>query len=145
MTMSNSGQRRPRTDLDRGPSSTFSAHSKTRGGPFVRAAAEERPPSSGEVIPEDSASNVGDGIRIASGSYRSNGRSTVLGKRTERVRETTREQLQVRTRSPAKTDSKGGINGGDMRSRVPSRQTSQAMDGLAAGQAQKASTLRRSY
>ena len=142
--MSNAGQTRPRVELDRGPSTTFSTHAKTRGGAPSRVSAKERPLSSGEVIPEDSASNAG-GRRTASGSYRINGGSTVLGKRTDRVRETTREKLQVRTRSPAKTDLRGSADGGDMRSRVSSRQGSQAVDGLAAAQAQKkTSTLRRS-
>lgn len=137
MTISNAGQTRPSTDFDRGPSTTFSTHPKTRGAPSSRVSAKERAPSSGEVIPEDSASNVG-GKRMVSGSYRTNGGgSTVLGKRTEKGRETIREKLQVRTRSPFKTDPRRDVDVGDVQGRVPSRQTSQAVDGVAAAQAQE--------
>ena len=69
----------------------------------------------------------------------------MLGKRTERVRETTKEKLQIRSRSPAKNDPRADVDGGDMRHRIPSRQISQNVDGLAAAQVQKKATsmLRR--
>ena len=140
--MSNAGPTRARTEPDRGPTNVFGAHSKSRGGPSSRVNAKERPLSSGEVIPEDSASNIG-GRQTASGTYRTNGTSTVLGKRTERVRETTREKLQVRTKSPVKSKARGGTDGEDARSQMPSRQGSQAVDGLAPEQTSK-KTLRRS-
>lgn len=136
--MSHTGQTRPRADLDRGASTTYSAHTKPRGAPSSRVGVKERPLSSGEVIPEDSASNVG-GKRATSGSYRINGGSTVLGKRTERVRETTREKLQVRTRSPGKADQRPDVDSGTLKSRVPSRQASQRVDRLTSAQAQKQS------
>ena len=140
--MSNAGPTRPRTETERGPTTTFGAHSKSRGAPPSRVSAKERPLSSGEVIPEDSASNVG-GRQTASGSYRTNGTSTILGKRTERVRETTREKLQLRTKSPAKPQTRGGVNGEDTKSQMPSKQGNQAANGLASEQAPK-KTLRRS-
>ena len=142
MTMSNAGPTRSRAETERGPPTNFGAHSKPRGAPSLRVNAKERPLSSGEVIPEDSASNVG-GRQTASGTYRTNGTSTVLGKRTERARETSREKLQVRTRSPVKTKARGGANGEDVRSQMPSRQGSQALDGTASEKTLK-KTLRRS-
>ena len=140
--MSNAGPTRPRAESERGPTNGFGAHSKSRGAPSSRVHAKERPLSSGEVIPEDSASNFG-GRQTASGTFRPNGTSTVLGKRTEKVRETTREKLQVRTRSPVKLKTRPGVGGGeDARNQMPSRHGSQAMDGLAPEQTSK-KALRR--
>ena len=132
------GSSRVRGEFERGPANGFATQTRSRG--TARLNAKDRPPSSGEVNPEDSASNAGgDGRQTFSGgSYRVNGStSTVLGKRTDRVRETTREKLQVRTRSPVKAKARSGLDGEDARSHAPSRQGSQAVDGRAIEHAAK--------
>ncbi|KAI4245946.1 MAG: hypothetical protein L6R40_002162, partial [Gallowayella cf. fulva] len=70
--------------------------------PSSRAAAKERPTSSGDIIPEDSASNA---PHRPAASYRVNGYSRNTAERqTERIQSqvTTRERLQMRTKSPGK-------------------------------------------
>ena len=129
--MSNAGgSTRSRAEPERGPANALAGHTRSKGG--ARVNAKDRPLSSGEVNPEDSASNAGGGSRqsFRADSHRTNGSiSTILGKRTERVRETTREKLQVRTRSPVKTKARGVADGKDVRSVVPSRQGSQNVGG----------------
>ncbi len=142
--MSNAGgSTRSRAEPDRGAANAYGGQARSRGG--VRVNAKDRPPSSGEVNPDDSASNAGGAGRqpYSGGSYRTNGStSTVLGKRTERVRETTRENLQVRTRNSVKAKARGGLDGEDVKSQMTSRQGSHAVDGGAPGQTAK-KTLRR--
>ncbi|KAL8803692.1 MAG: hypothetical protein Q9182_003024 [Xanthomendoza sp. 2 TL-2023] len=79
--------------------------------PSSRAAAKERPTSSGDIVPEDSASNA------PQRSQRINGYSRHTTERqTERLQAqvTTRERLQVRTKSPIKSYTVHG-NGTDPR------------------------------
>lgn len=54
----------------------------------------------------------------------------MLGKRIERVRETTTEKLHVvRTKSPIKTVVRGDTDSGDARNSAPSRQESRILTG----------------
>ena len=81
------------------PSATSGAQPRA---PSSRLGARERPLSSAEVIPEDSASN-GPHRNSASGAQKVNGSTTTYSERqTSRVHLATRENLQVRTRSPIK-------------------------------------------
>ena len=97
--MSTSTNARNAADNSRRPSATSGAKSRV---PSSRVAAKERPFSSGEVIPEDSASNHPH-RRNASGTSKVNGGSGRFSERqTGRVHLATRDNLQVRTRSPVK-------------------------------------------
>ena len=94
--MSTSTNARNAADNSRRPSATSGAKSRV---PSSRVAAKETLLSSGEVIPEDSASNHPH-RRNASGTSKVNGGS---GRFSERqVHLATRDNLQVRTRSPVK-------------------------------------------
>ncbi|KAL8816197.1 MAG: hypothetical protein Q9223_004757 [Gallowayella weberi] len=82
--------------------------------PSSRAAAKERPTSSGDIVPEDSASNA---PQRSNPSHRVNGYSrNTTERQTERLQSqvTTRERLQVRTKSPVKSYTVHG-NGTDSR------------------------------
>lgn len=71
--------------------------------PSYRAAAKERPSSSGDILPDDSASNA---PRRTNASHRVNGSSrSITERQTERIRSqtTTKGSLQVRTKSPVKS------------------------------------------
>ena len=71
----------------------------------------QKPGSSGEVFPDDSASNAPH-KKNASGSQRINSYSRNTSERqTEKVQSqvTTRETVQIRTRSPVKSSGIGGI------------------------------------
>lgn len=95
---------------DRVPSASFS-----RRGPAARTVMRERPTSSSEVAPDDSASNVSH-RRVASGATKVNGGSKPFSERlTERTRITTKDVVQSRARSPVKSsfDSLGGGHGQD--------------------------------
>ncbi|KAK4694803.1 gamma-tubulin complex component 2, partial [Lecanoromycetidae sp. Uapishka_2] len=98
--MSTSANARNAAENSRRPSTTTGA--KLRA-PSSRVAGKDRTFSSSEVIPEDSASN-GPHRRTASGASKLNGGSgrSVGGRQTERIHLATRDNLQVRTRSPVK-------------------------------------------
>lgn len=123
--MSTSANTRSPAENSRRPSTTTGAKSRA---PSSRVAGRERPFSSSEVIPEDSASN-GPQRRSASGTSKSNGGSvrTFGGRQTERIHLATRDNLQVRTRSPVKATKEN-----DMEERgsaeKPSRQGSRAAE-----------------
>lgn len=120
--MSNAGHGRTRTEHDRGPSTTFGARSRAT---FSRMGARERPPSSGEVIPEDSASN-GPHRRAPSGSQRPNGLAKDSSEQHKtNLRVTTRDSLQMRTRSPVKGPP--GDDAEDIFSRGAPRQSGQTV------------------
>ena len=88
------------------PSATSGAQSRANSS---RLGARERPLSSAEVIPEDSASN-GPHRNSASGAQKVNGSTTTYSERqTGKVHLATRENLQVRTRSPTKFPVKDGV------------------------------------
>ena len=83
---------------DRVPSASFN-----RRGPAARNVTRERPTSSSEVAPDDSASNVSH-RRVASGASKVNGGSKPFSERlTERTRITTKDLVQSRARSPVKS------------------------------------------
>lgn len=95
--------------------------------PSSRLGARDRPLSSGDVIPEDSASN-GPHRRSASGAQKPNGSGTYGGKLTGRVHLTTRDNLQTRNRSPAKIPGGDGAKEPGSRDRGPTPQSSRAFE-----------------
>lgn len=100
--MSTSTSARNAAENSRRPSTASGAKFR---GPSSRVAGKERPFSSGEVIPEDSASNA-PSKRTVSEAHKVNGGSrTVSERQTGRSNVATRETLQVRTRSPFKVSS----------------------------------------
>lgn len=97
--------------------------------PSSRLGARERPLSSAEVIPEDSASN-GPHRKSASAAQKTNGSTTTFSERQNgRVHLATRENLQVRTRSPVKGAMDVGVEDRGSKERVPTRQSSRAVEG----------------
>jgi hypothetical protein len=123
--MSSSANARSVAENSRRPSTTTGA--KIRA-PSSRVNAKERPLSSGEVIPEDSASNAPH-RRSASGTSKPNGGigRGFGGSQTERIHLATRDNLQVRTRSPVKLSKGDDVEEG-VPADVPSRQDSRAAD-----------------
>ena len=114
----------------RRPSTTSGAKAR---GPSSRVATKEKPLSSGEVIPEDSASNapprrgVSDAIKV-------NGSSKTTSERhIGRVNLGRRDNLQVRTRSPVKIPLDDGDNEKSPSERFPVRPSSQPGDAWALG------------
>ena len=96
--MSNAAKPRSAAQHDRMPSASLS-----RRAPTSRASVRDRLPSSGEVVPDDSASNVSH-RRVPSGSSRVNGTSKFVGeKQTGKFQVTSRDSVQIRTRSPMKS------------------------------------------
>ena len=94
-----------------------------------RLGAKERPLSSAEVIPDDSASNGPHG-RSASGAHKINVSTPTLGeKQTGRVHLAARENLQFRTRSPVKGSAGGDVDDRGPKERVSIRQGSRAAEG----------------
>ena len=124
--MSASASNRHAADTSRRPSTTSGA--KLRG-PSSRVATKERPLSSGEVIPEDSASNAAP-RKSASEAHKVNGRSRTASERqTGRAQLATRDNFQIRTRSPVKVPAGEDEVARTMEERVPSRQNERHMDG----------------
>ncbi|KAL2046994.1 hypothetical protein N7G274_001012 [Stereocaulon virgatum] len=122
--MSTSTNARNAADNSRRPSATSGAKSRV---PSSRLAAKERPLSSGEVIPEDSASNPPH-RRNASGTSKVNGGGGRFSERqTARVHLATRDNLQVRTRSPVKVPVKDEADE-RISSDLPSKQDSRAAE-----------------
>ncbi len=122
--MSSSANARSVAENSRRPSTTTGA--KIRA-PSSRVNAKERPLSSGEVIPEDSASNAPH-RRSVSGTSKANGGigRGFGGSQTERIHLATRDNLQVRT-SPVKLYKGDDVEEG-VPADVPSRQDSRAAD-----------------
>lgn len=103
--MSSSTNIRNAADNSRRPSTASGANARA---PPSRVAARERPFPSGEVIPEDSASNAPP-RRSASDATKVNGGSkTVNERQTSRVQLATRENVHVRTRSPVRRSAGDG-------------------------------------
>ena len=110
------------------PSTTSGAQSKATSS---RLGARERPLSSAEVIPEDSASN-GPHRNSASGAQKVNGSSTTYSERqTRRVHLATRENLQVRNRSPIKAPRSDGVEDRDSKEKDSTRHGSRVVEGEA--------------
>ena len=110
------------------PSATSGAHPRA---PSSRLGAKDRPLSSTEVIPDDSASN-GPHRRKASGSQKLNGSTAKSGERqTGRVHLATRENLHVRTRSPVKVPVGDGVETRGSKERVLPRQGGRTVGGQA--------------
>ena len=98
--------------------------------PSSRLGAKERPLSSAEVIPEDSASNGPH--RRASGAQKMNGSTTTLSeKQTRRVHLTMRENLHVRSRSPVKVSMGDGVEERESKERLLTRQSGRVVEGQA--------------
>ena len=120
--MSASASVRTRAEPDRGPSTAFGARSRV---PSSRVNAKERVPSSGEVVPEDSASNA-PSKRIALGGSSNHVTSRMQTERhSVQMRQTNKERVQVRTRSPVKTSYGNGRGAADGPLEPPRRVASQ--------------------
>lgn len=137
--MSTSANARNAAESSRRPSTTSGAKFRP---PSSRVAGKERPFSSGEVIPEDSASNAPP-RRSASEAHKANGSSrTVSERQTGRVHLATRDNLQFRTRSPVKAPSSDGAVEGDSKERFPARPSSRLAEGQAAAPKKEKKALR---
>ncbi|KAL9003124.1 MAG: hypothetical protein Q9188_003988 [Gyalolechia gomerana] len=98
--MSTSANPRSAAHNDRRGTTTSGAKPRV---PSSRAAGKERPTASGELLPDDSASNA---PQRSNTSHRVNGYSrNTTERQSARIRSqvTTRESLQVRTKSPVKS------------------------------------------
>ena len=139
--MSTTTNARNPADSSRRPSTTSGTKPRV---PSSRVAAKERGLSSGEVIPEDSASNPPH-RRTASGTSKVNGSTRGISQRqTERMHLVTRENLQVRTKSPVKAPV-GNEEEDVIPSDLPSRQGSRATDRPAPAPRKEKKALRESH
>ena len=120
----------------------LSATSGTQSrAPSSRLGARERLLSSAEVIPEDSASN-GPRRKPASDAQTTNGSGTTL-RQTGRVHLATRENLQVRTRSPIKVAVDDDVEDQGSKVRASTRQGARAIEGHSQSARAEKKTLRR--
>lgn len=124
LIMSTTTNARKTSENSRRPSATSGTQSRAASS---RLGARERTLSSAEVIPEDSASN-GPRRKPASGAQKTNGSGTTL-RQTGRVRLATRENLQVRTRSPVKVAVDDGVEDIGSKGRASTRQGGRAVEG----------------
>lgn len=141
--MSGAGTARTRVEHDQGPSTTFGARSRV---PSSRAQTRERPLSSVEVIPEDSASN-GPHRRVASVPQKANGfpcKST-SERQKGKINLTTRDNIQIRTRSPTKASASDGVDERGSRGSSRQGQGSQASHRAAPPPKKEKEPLRSSY
>ena len=125
------------SESNRRPTATSGAQSRASSS---RLGARERPLSSAEVIPEDSASN-GPNRKSASGGQKTNGSTATFGQRqTGRVHLATRENLQLRTRSPVKISVSDGVEDRGLKESGSTRHGVRAAEGQAqpAGKGKKA-------
>ena len=127
--MSTTANARNTAGNNKRPSATSGAQSKA---PSSRLGAREKPlSSSAEVIPEDSASN-GPHRNSASGAQKVNGSTTTYSERqTGRVHLATRENLQVRTRSPIKAPLSDGVEDRGSKEKDSTRRGSRVVEGEA--------------
>lgn len=116
--MSTSANARHAAEGNRRPSTTSGA--KLRA-PSSRVAAKERPFLSGEVIPEDSASNAPFRKSVPETQKANGTGKTVNERQAGRVHLATRDNLQVRTRSPVKGFSGDATGERGSRGRLPVR------------------------
>ncbi len=123
--MSTSANARNVAENSRRPSTTSGAKSR---GPSSRVATREKPFSSGEVIPEDSASNAPPRRTVSDAQKVNGGTRTISERQTGRVHSGTRDNLQVRTRSPIKAPSGDGMGDRIPRERFPVRPNSQPVE-----------------
>lgn len=138
--MSTTTNARNMAENSRRPSATPDGHSRA---PSSRLGARERPLSSAEVIPEDSASN-GPHRRSASGAQKVNGSATTFAERqTGRVHLASRENLQVRTRSPVKVPVGDGVQDQGSKERVLTRGGSRGVEGQAESPRRRKKASRR--
>ena len=139
--MSTTINARTSADNSRRPSTTSGTKPRV---PSSRLAAKERGVASGEVIPEDSASNSPQ-RRTASGTSKVNGSTRGISQRqTERVHLVTKENLQVRTKSPVKVPV-GDEEEVRIPSDLPSRQGSRATERPAPAPKREKKALRESH
>ncbi|KAL8931445.1 MAG: hypothetical protein Q9211_006957, partial [Gyalolechia sp. 1 TL-2023] len=111
--MSTSANPRSAAPSDRRGTATSGAKPRVSSS---RAAGKERPSSSGELLPDDSASNA---PQTSHTTHRVNGHSrNTTERQTARIHSkvTTRESLQVRTKSPVKSYA---VHGNDIDTRQP--------------------------
>ena len=125
--MSNSANPRSAPNHDRRTSATASAKPRV---PSSRTGTRGRPGSSGEVQPDDSASNAPH-RRNPSGAERANGSTwTTTERQTARVNVTTRENVQLRKWSPVKGSAVNDKGGWHSEARKPQRLGSPTSEAL---------------
>ena len=95
--MSNVGNARSAAQHERVQSTSFG-----RKGSSSRTPTRDRPPSSSELVPDDSASNVSPQGAVSGGSKVNGVSKPYSEKETRKIQGTTRESLYVRMRSPVK-------------------------------------------
>ena len=137
--MSTSADARITTDAGRRPSTTSGAKFRV---PTSRPSAKERPYSSGEVVPEDSASN-GPSRKSVTGPRKVDGSTAASTERqTGRVKLALKDTLQVRTRSPVKEPVSKNTEELGSRDRVRAQQSGRASSGLPQGSKKEKKKLR---
>ena len=137
--MSGTANARTTAENSRRPSATSGAKSRA---PSSRLGAKDRPLSAAEVVPEDSASN-GPHKRGVSAAQNMNGSTGKSGeRRTGRVHLATRENLQVRTRSPVKVPVGDGVEDRGSKERTSIRQSGRAVEGQARAPGKEKKALR---
>ena len=139
--MSTSANARNTAENGRRPPTTSGAKFRTASS---RAAARDRTLSSEEVIPEDSASN-GPHRGSASGAQKANGSTVFTERQTGRVQSSSRDILQVRTRSPMKNSGGGSIEERGSKDRMSTRQGSRTAEGPALMPKKEKKALRELY
>ena len=119
--MSNMVNARNSAESSKRPSTSLGAKFR---GPSSRVATKDRPLSSGEVIPEDSASNAPP-RRSASEVHEINGGSRTGSERQSgKVQLSVRDSARIRTRSPVKISSDGISEARPPKERFPVRPSS---------------------
>ena len=121
--MSNTLNTRSAANNDKRTSASYSARPRV---PSSRAGIKDRPPSGGELLPADSASNA-PSRRANSTAYKVNGSvRTTTERQTGKVQVTTRNSLSLRSQSPFKAQPPN--ESGFARPQGPQRSTSQLLE-----------------
>lgn len=141
--MSSSTNTRNAAENSRRPSTTSGANARA---PPSRVAAKERPFPSGEVIPEDSASNAPPRRSASDASKVNGGARTVNERQAGRAQLTTRERenLQVRKRSPVRRSAGDGNGERGAKENGSIRQSGRNSEGQALPSRKEKKVLRES-
>ena len=131
--MSTTASARNTAEGSRRTPATSGAQSK---GSSARLGARERPLSSVEIIPEDSASNGPHAS--ASGAHKMNGSTSTFGERqTGRVHLAARENLQFRSMGAVKISAKESVDDRSSKEKLPTRPVSRGLEGQASSPRKK--------
>ena len=123
----------------RRPSTTSGAKSR---GPSSRVAPRERPFASEEVILEDSASNAPPRRTVSEAQKANGGSWTANERQTGRLHLGTRDNLQIKTRSPVKVTSRDDENEVVRNERHPASRSSQSVEESAPAPKKEKKSLR---